>query len=357
MEEHPLLNIKEERTPEQDMILLFGIARGMTQLHECGIVHGHLHDSIYVDSRDYPRIGNFSMTRDNANSSELENSKGIDVYSCGILFAEILNHQQYFGFRFSPGRRPPLPETVPPRLRQLINRMWEEDSSIRLRFSQVSMYLRDSSLWLKMNDSSKSNYESYLNDFVENDLFLTSEHRYSICESIHLANSKMNSVKNLNLKIDMKTTLINTIGKLSGSTNRQLLTHLDHCLTNDGYLIEPNGIPGLNHLVNVYCNNDWICEEFISRGSFGNLLKCRRKNLSENEQYAFKVIQPKETDPLVLNTINLYFLREVYSLMNIHHPAVVRLIGWNIHPYLMDEDDSTVSLGFILLFPYRFFHP
>jgi serine/threonine protein kinase len=162
-------------------IVAFGVAVGMSYLHDHGIMHRDLKtENVMLDEDLYPRIADFGLSKVfgygeqalNENRAqaqtlnvgtgcymapELFSSIGdgcytpaIDVYAYGMLLYElvtlaipwgpvkgvILNRFQLLGY-LKRGDRPPLPDFVLPAYRQLIEKCWCHNPSDRPSFRDI----------------------------------------------------------------------------------------------------------------------------------------------------------------------------------------------------------------------------
>ena len=156
----PLLN------DTQKLIIIYGIACGMSYLHSHGILHHDLKaSSILLDENLYPKINNYGMSElfDSSekiakivmthpftspevllNGPEMFSMKS-DVYSFALLVYEILTNKKPFckvgkGQLFEKimnSYRPDLSRSVPDQYRDLIEKCWSQNPDERPTFDQI----------------------------------------------------------------------------------------------------------------------------------------------------------------------------------------------------------------------------
>lgn len=153
------------------LIMIFGIASGMSFLHSHDIIHRDLKlENILVDERLFPKISDFGLSKikkkndcstNQTNSiaglkgtptylapeiiENLEYSKAGDIYAFGIVVYEIMTTERAFSGHtivqlFNAvvrGERPTIDKSVPESYRQLIERCWAQDPNKRPSFDQI----------------------------------------------------------------------------------------------------------------------------------------------------------------------------------------------------------------------------
>jgi serine/threonine protein kinase len=156
--------------------IAFGVAFGMAYLHSKGIIHFDIKPSHILLNEDYfPRISGFDLseviTLENATritmnkgtpqymAPETDNEEGAygpedicgaaDVFSYGMMLWEMVAErrpfEQYTGAGavikvrqdIWEGKRPEIPEDVPPALGELIQACWNEDPYNRPLFEEI----------------------------------------------------------------------------------------------------------------------------------------------------------------------------------------------------------------------------
>jgi serine/threonine protein kinase len=146
-------------------IVITGIVLGMRFIHARGWMHRDLKPSnILLDEHVYPQIGDLGLIRlVNPNVAltrrvgtplymapemyeDVEYTQAVDVYSFVLVLFEILVRSPVFSPSLSPpvlmrrvalGERPPIPETVHPELRLVIERGWGIDPTSRGTFDDT----------------------------------------------------------------------------------------------------------------------------------------------------------------------------------------------------------------------------
>ena len=150
----------------QKTIIAIGVAHGMEYLHSKHLVHRDLKSlNVLLDDMMYPRIGDFGLSRQQADSNEVM-TKGVgtsqwmapeviksesyderaDVYSFAMVLWEMLTHQVPWQDSWSvvlansvanDGKRPIIPPSCPAKLRSVILSCWDSDVERRLSFTRI----------------------------------------------------------------------------------------------------------------------------------------------------------------------------------------------------------------------------
>ena len=153
------------------LIILYGVASGMSYLHTHKIIHRNLNpDSVYLDKRMYPKLGNFelclrnhtleSMTFQSMSGFKgrlsysapeiLENneySPAGDVYSFGMLVYELMSKNIPFSEKATvsdminevvmKSSRPKIDSNIPECYRELIENCWLQEARERPTFDDI----------------------------------------------------------------------------------------------------------------------------------------------------------------------------------------------------------------------------
>lgn len=159
-----LRNTPEKLTPTKRSLIALDVAKGIEFLHQRNIIHRDLKSlNVLLDSDYRAKICDFGMARLNSNdpktgligtvhwmapevlmSSPTYDSK-VDVYSFGIFLWELLTGDMPYQDKkpheiiaiVADGGRPPLPENVPPKLRELITKCWSQNTQERPTMTKV----------------------------------------------------------------------------------------------------------------------------------------------------------------------------------------------------------------------------
>jgi len=165
-----LLSLLSDHTRYYEYLpIALDIANGMAYLHSRSIIHRDLKPSNVLLSRDHrAKIADFGMSIANT-GQELTAETGTyrymapevirhesyssnaDVYSFGLVLWQLITREVPFAtmtpiqaaFSVAEGRRPVIPSSCPPRLRDIIESCWDQDSYKRPSFTYVAMALAD----------------------------------------------------------------------------------------------------------------------------------------------------------------------------------------------------------------------
>jgi serine/threonine protein kinase len=145
------------------------VANGMAYLHSRNVIHRDLKPSNILLTRDHrAKIADFGMSIANS-GQELTAETGTyrymapevirhesyssnaDVYSFGICLWQLITREVPFAsmtpiqaaYAVAEGRRPPIPTSIPRRLREIVTTCWDQDSHKRPSFTYISMALAD----------------------------------------------------------------------------------------------------------------------------------------------------------------------------------------------------------------------
>lgn len=167
--------------------IAMGIAFGMIHLHQKGIIHRDLKAAnIMLDSRLFPRIGDFGIARfeevegmtakigtPNYMAPELivthEYDQKVDVYSYGMILYEMTQGirpfksykmNEIFTMVLKKNKRPEFVKKVPDALRKLIEKCWSTEPSSRPSFEEIFERFRSGEVFFE--HTRRSDIEKFL---------------------------------------------------------------------------------------------------------------------------------------------------------------------------------------------------
>lgn len=290
------------------LIILYGIASGMSYLHSNSIIHRNLNPkNVFLDCFMFPKIGNFSTSKDidddenefnsssyvfNANLSytapeiitSTKYSKKSDVYSFAMIMYEVFtNESPFFGMNqyeiaksvTEEGKRPEIHSNykIPEFYSSLISRCWSQNPSERPTFDEI----------LSMMKTDKN--------------FISNEKCQKFIRYIEGENIVFEPIVNENILKDFQK--INQINK----DELNSLFHRANSIDLNGFEIE-NQKP-------------------LGEGSFGQVFKIIDKK--NRQVYAAKILnQPIET---IENYEAVNIKREIENSMELNHPSIVKFVG------------------------------
>jgi serine/threonine protein kinase len=165
-----LLSLLSDTTRYYEYLpIALDIANGMAYLHSRNVIHRDLKPSNILLTRDHrAMIADFGMSVANT-GQELTAETGTyrymapevirhesyssnaDVYSFGICLWQLITREVPFAtmtpiqaaYAVAEGRRPPIPDSTPRRLREIVSACWDQDSHKRPSFTYIAMALAD----------------------------------------------------------------------------------------------------------------------------------------------------------------------------------------------------------------------
>ena len=138
------------------MIVLFGVAEGMRQLHSRRIMHRNLKPSnVILDENLYPKIGDVGFVREYSRNpaymapemlSGGSYKSKVDIYAYGMVVYHTVCGKPPFDPSVSfhqiksmiiEGQRPAIPNFVPSNYATLIKQCWNQEASLRPTFANI----------------------------------------------------------------------------------------------------------------------------------------------------------------------------------------------------------------------------
>ncbi|KAK6796573.1 hypothetical protein RDI58_004274 [Solanum bulbocastanum] len=124
------------------------VSKGMNYLHQNNIIHRDLKTAnLLMDEHGAVKVGDFGVARVQAQTGVIEHrpiDHKADVFSFGIMLWELLSGEIPYA-HLTPaaigvvqqGLRPRIPEHVHPKLVELVEKCWQQDSTQRPDFSEI----------------------------------------------------------------------------------------------------------------------------------------------------------------------------------------------------------------------------
>ena len=284
------VNFKNNWNDTKVLINLYGIASGMSYLHEHNIIHCNLTpENIFLDKNNYPKIYNLRISKEvTANSKKnieirgtnhylapevlesLEYSEKSDVYSYSIIAYDMLSKKIFSDdIEGNQGKRPIIDENIPKCYKELIERCWSENPNDRPTFSEILTELRENKEFITESINS-SEYERYIKQIDKYRKTFKPQNLHQIDEY-------------LNLFIDPKEF------KLKDFRQTEKLTSSDLC---NSYDVQKKGSK-LDFLARVYLFEI----RFFMRDQIVNLC------------------------------------REVNNMLQLNHPSILKLVGFSFDDF------------------------
>lgn len=181
------------------LIVIYGIAAGMSYLHSHNVVHCNLKtENIILDNDYYPFITDFALSKiiheklnkktiDSTNKihgtvvylppeffTDYQYTKQSDVYAFSMIMYEILTGEKPFGNydftkivkKVSQNHRPKINSKISKSFQNLIEKCWDQDPNNRPTFDQIVDQLKnDASFITESVDNAK--YSSYIEKLTD----------------------------------------------------------------------------------------------------------------------------------------------------------------------------------------------
>ena len=185
----------------QKLIIIYGIAAGMSYLHSHNIIHRDLKPgNILLDDFLFPKIADFGLSKAThqneksvtANSTlgaikgtpkyispeiwkNAEYTKACDVYAFSIILYEIITNEKPFkefnffeiSYKVIQGYRPKFLKEIPMSYLNLIERCWEKEPENRPTFDQILNQLKNDRGFItdQIDEEKFKKYVKYIDDY------------------------------------------------------------------------------------------------------------------------------------------------------------------------------------------------
>ncbi|KAK8899073.1 hypothetical protein M9Y10_001372 [Tritrichomonas musculus] len=187
------------------LIVIYGVALGMSYLHSLKIMHRNLKPSnILLDDQLFPKLSSFALSKNIEESDsntanvgtplfmapevfiESKYSLAADVYSFAMVVYMIISKKknctgysvpQFLNKVANEKFRPEIPDDVPQCYRELIESCWSQDPSDRPSFNEIVELLRNDERFITENfDEDKyRSYIRYIDDCVNKETEISKE--------------------------------------------------------------------------------------------------------------------------------------------------------------------------------------
>lgn len=260
-EEEDELHLREKWNDTLALITVYGVASGMAYLHENHIIHRDMKpENVLLDYNLYPRITDFGLSKifeENSNYQSMQAGTcqymapeiiqdsnydiSVDVYAYAVIIYEVLTKSFAYSDmpivqvinRVTYGYRPPIPPSMPPAYKSLIESCWAQNARQRPTFREIVNKIEsdDSFITETVNRDEFLDYVNYVKNFVKDDM------------------TDQNSGKKKKARLSLRKTpslLSSDIKKALSTENKALLKNADKDDNNACYEIGKNLIDGSN---------------------------------------------------------------------------------------------------------------
>ena len=200
--------------------LLYGIASGMSYLHEYDIIHRDLKpENILIDLFLFPKIADFGLSKiikqndENILNKSISECKGTpiymapeiwekyeysnasDVYAFSIIAYEIITKNRPFKdlnvftlpLKVKEGKRPDLNYSIPASYKNLIQQCWSQDPQNRPTFNEILFQLKNNDNFITENVN-KDEYLNYIKYIDEQNITFDSFKKINIIAQSNILN-------------------------------------------------------------------------------------------------------------------------------------------------------------------------
>lgn len=325
----------------QKLIIIYGIASGMSYLHSHNIIHRDLKpDYIYFDEFFFPKIFGFLLSKELQPNEDKEvfpkiqgtpiylspevylrkeYSKASDVYAFSLIVYEIMTNEKPFNDLINVHQiiekvvnkkeRPQFNVSIPDCYRNLIEKCWSQEPVDRPTFSEIVENLKKNPEFITETVNS-DDYQKYIKLIDESLVTFHPERKMTY-----------NDITDQSLEFFQKNDPIRSFKYTALGV----------------FETEYDNIPLDLKYVDL---TNFEKQEFVSRGSYSGVYKILDKRTGK--YYAAKEFK---------NHYYLDLLRELNYLIEIDHPSVIKFVGFSPvnfkrkpHPVIVTEYSFNGSL-------------
>ncbi|KAK8860760.1 hypothetical protein M9Y10_012426 [Tritrichomonas musculus] len=331
----------------QKLIIIYGIAAGMSYLHSHNILHRDLKlNNIYLDDSMFPKISGFNIAKEIESDSIEPNdtikgtpaciapevylkkgySKSSDVYSFSLIIYELMTGEKAFKELKDPkeikrtiielNERPAFNKPILQCYRDLIEKCWSQEPSDRPTFDEILTELKTNPDFIT-DDINNDEYQSYIKFIDESPASF--EYSHKILQLDEYVKNKLNMFYEITLKINFY----------------------------DIYETETNN----------------ICTEY----NFCDITNFQKQKLMQKERhfkfyivsdiktksyyFAKKILDFRESSNSYYKDKTIELTNEINNMLKVNHPMFLKFIGYSpfdlkseLFPLIIFEHASNGSL-------------